>query len=236
VERIGFMADVHANLPATRSVLDVLEEARCDEVIHVGDAVGIGPHPAEVVSLLVERGVRCLMGNHDELAAFGIPEPLPRWMSVGEAEHQHWTRSQLSDSQLATLKEWPYEFVRRCGPTTVACVHYADKGNGAFDYVAHPSSDDLLRLYEAVEGDVIVFGHDHQECDLTVEGRRFLNPGSVGCHEKAEARALVIESVDGTVRVEKITVPYDDTALLEDFENRQVPERDFILRTFIRRE
>ena len=46
---IGVIADSHANLPATRAALDALEGMECDEVIHVGDAVGIGPHPAEVV-------------------------------------------------------------------------------------------------------------------------------------------------------------------------------------------
>jgi len=56
----GSFADDHANLPATRAALHVLEVARCEEVIHVGDAVGSGPHPSEVVSLLTQRGVCCL--------------------------------------------------------------------------------------------------------------------------------------------------------------------------------
>ena len=234
--RMGFIADAHANLPATRAVLDALEAARCDQVIHVGDAVGIGPHPSEVVSLLTERGVLCLMGNHDELAAFGLPEPLPRWLSEGEAEHQRWTRRQLSEAQLDILRSWPYELSRRCGTTTVACLHYARKRDGGFDHVAKPTEDDLLRLYRPLDGGVVVFGHDHHECDVTVAGRRFLNPGSVGCHDKAEARALIIASADDALSVEKVTVPYDDTAVLMDFEDRQVPEREFILRTFIRRQ
>ena len=89
--------------------------------------MGIGPHPSEVVSLLTEREVRCVMGNHDEWAAFGLPEALPRWMSEGEAEHQRWTRSQLSEAQLNILRSWPYELSARCGGLTVACVHYARK-------------------------------------------------------------------------------------------------------------
>ena len=232
---IGVIADAHGNLPATRAALDALEAARCDEVIHVGDAVGIGPHPSEVVALLMERGVRCLMGNHDELAAFGLPEPLPRWISEGEAEHQRWTRSQLSEAPLEVLRSWPYELSRQCGQTTVACIHYARKTNGAFDHIDNPAAEELLRLYQAVDGAVVVFGHDHCEHDVTVAGRRFLNPGSVGCHDTAEARALVIASSGGTLSVEKLTAPYDDTSLLVDFEDRQVPEREFILRTFIRR-
>jgi len=65
--------------------------------------------------------------------------------------------------------------------------------------------------------------------------RRFLNPGSVGCHDKAEARTLILAPADGAPSVARVTAPYDDTDLLADFEERQVSERDFILRTFIRR-
>src|SRR5687767_3310734 len=53
VSCFGLIADAHANLPATEAALAALESAHCDEVIHVGDAVGIGPHPSEVVSVLV---------------------------------------------------------------------------------------------------------------------------------------------------------------------------------------
>ena len=124
MKRIGVIADAHANLPATRAALDALEAARCDEVIHAGDAVGLGPHPGEVVAL-TERGVLCVMGNHDELAAFGLPDPVPCWMSKGEAEQQRWIRNQLTQRQLDILRTWPYELTHRCGEATVACIHYA---------------------------------------------------------------------------------------------------------------
>ena len=82
---------------------------------------------------------------------------------------------------------------------------------------------------------MVVFGHDHVERDVTAAGRRFLNPGSVGCHERAEAPALLIAFSDGALSVEKPAAPYDETSVLVDFEERRVPEREFILRTFIRR-
>lgn len=44
------------------------------------------------------------MGNHDEIAAFGLPKPLPPWMSEGEAEHQRWTHNQLTQAQLEAVR------------------------------------------------------------------------------------------------------------------------------------
>ena len=81
---------------------------------------------------------------------------------------------------------------------------------------------------------VVVFGHVHREYDLTDGARRFLNPGSVGCHDQPEARALVLTPASSAVSVAKVAVKYEDAELLRAFEERQVPWRDFILRTFIR--
>ncbi len=202
---IGVIADAHANLPATRAALDALRAAGCEEmIVHVGDAVGIGPHPAEVVSLLIEEDVRYLMGNHDEWSAFGLPSLVPAWMSPGEAKHQQWTSGQLSEALRERMTSWPYELAVRLGTCVVGLLHYARRPNGAFDHILKvPAADELRRLYDGVPGDVVVFGHDHRACDLIAGGRRFLNPGSLGCHDKAAARALLLTPMDDTVSIRK---------------------------------
>lgn len=235
MQRVGVIADAHANLPATRAALGSLEAASCEAIVHVGDAVGIGPYPREVVALLTQHGVHCLMGNHDEWSALGLPDPPPRWMSDGEAAHQHWTRGQLSAGQRETMKTWPYALELACGQVAVAFVHYARRASGGFDHLANPSARDFERLFRDLPGDVVVFGHDHQAHDLASGGRRFLSPGSVGCHDAAEARAMILTAVGPTLEATTLAVPYDDSDLMRAFEDRQVPEREFILRTFIRR-
>jgi predicted phosphodiesterase len=76
--RIGVITDAHANLPALTAVLHALDTEGCDVIVHCGDAIGIGPHPAEVLTTLLERdGVHLLMGNHDAWFAHGLPEPRP---------------------------------------------------------------------------------------------------------------------------------------------------------------
>ena len=237
MERVGVIADAHANLPATRVALDALKSAGCDVVVHVGDAVALGPYPDEVVSLLVEAEVRCVMGNHDEWSAFGLPEPPPPWLPEPAIAHQRWTRRQLSDGHRDAMKSWPYTLSLKCGEVTVVFIHYARRdGEWSDDEPsAQPSGSDFGRLFAGVAGDVVVFGHVHHEYDLTDGARRFLNPGSVGCHEQPEARALVLTPASSAVSVATLAVRYEDAELLRAFEERQVPWRDFILRTFIRR-
>jgi putative phosphoesterase len=235
VRRLGVIADAHGNLPATRAALDALQDAGCTDVFHLGDAVGMGPHPAEVVGLLIARGVRCLMGNHDELLVHGLPEPTPPWMSAGEVAHHRWVHGQPAAAQRDAMRRWPYAERVDLGVATVALVHYARTPAGAFERVVRRAPEELARLYAGVAGDVVVFGHDHLPCDVASGGRRFLNPGSLGCHDRAVARALILEPDDPEVRILRLALPYDDSALLRDLERRRVPDRALILRTFIRR-
>ncbi|MFC6591856.1 metallophosphoesterase family protein [Deinococcus lacus] len=67
--RLLLMSDIHANGPAMRAVLEhaLSGGQRYDRVYHLGDAVGYGPHPREVVQKLRTMEAQCVMGNHDQM-------------------------------------------------------------------------------------------------------------------------------------------------------------------------
>src|ERR1700722_1455329 len=62
VAKCAFISDIHSNLEALRAVLDDIGET---DVYCLGDIVGYGASPNEVVALLRERGATCIVGNHD---------------------------------------------------------------------------------------------------------------------------------------------------------------------------
>ncbi len=73
--KIAVITDVHANLPALWAVLAATRQERCDLIVHTGDAIGIGPFPAECLELLLETPhMICLMGNHDAWLVDGLPK------------------------------------------------------------------------------------------------------------------------------------------------------------------
>lgn len=67
---IGLLSDPHGNLSALEAVLGDVDRVRPDLLVCLGDFVGYGSEPNEVVRLLRERCQVCLAGNHD-LAALG---------------------------------------------------------------------------------------------------------------------------------------------------------------------
>src|SRR5918999_3652396 len=64
--RIAVLSDVHGNLPALEAVLGALKPY--DAVWQLGDVVGYGPQPDEVVARLAAEGAVGVRGNHDSAA------------------------------------------------------------------------------------------------------------------------------------------------------------------------
>ncbi len=64
--RVAVLSDIHGNLPALDAVLAAL--APFDEVWVLGDIVGYGPEPNEVVARLKQLRTKAVRGNHDAAA------------------------------------------------------------------------------------------------------------------------------------------------------------------------
>ena len=71
--RFAVLSDIHANLPALEAVAADLPPV--DQVWVLGDTVGYGPQPNEVIATLQAMGARSVLGNHDG-AAIGTVDPM----------------------------------------------------------------------------------------------------------------------------------------------------------------
>jgi predicted phosphodiesterase len=63
--RIAILSDIHGNLEAFKAVLSDMETSQVDEVMCLGDSIGYGPDPVEVLNLLREKNILSVMGNHE---------------------------------------------------------------------------------------------------------------------------------------------------------------------------
>ncbi len=231
------MTDAHANLPAVEAALAAIDALGYDEIVHTGDAIGLGPFPAETLHRLLEvPRIRFLMGNHDAWFVNDLSSYPPSWMSDGELAHQRWVHDQLTPDLKRAVADWPYSITEDLSGTRVVFTHYAqpDRRGGFAPIVNEPSPADLDRLFGEAGADVIFYGHHHPKSDMT--GRsRYVNPGSLGCHDKPVARFAVLDvEVDGTYQLGFDHAAYEPGELMRTLEQRQVPDRAFIRRVFFR--
>ena len=106
--RIAVLSDIHANLAALEAVRADLPDV--DELWVLGDTVGYGPQPNEVIAALQELGARSVLGNHDG-AAIGKVDA--RGLQPGRPRRDHMDGRRRSTRIRAPT--WPR--CRRCGAT-----------------------------------------------------------------------------------------------------------------------
>lgn len=232
--KIAVITDVHANLPALEAALQAIKSEGCDSIFHVGDAISIGPYPAECVDLLQEtHNLQCVAGNHDLYFVHGLPYPQPAWMNDGEVQHQLWTHQQLGDDRRTVVANWPMKLEVNIDGTKTLFVHYGltDSGNDFLGVVRNPTASDLDTLFSNQQADLLFFGHDHSPSDICGKAR-YVNPGSLGCCPQALARYTIATYQAGQVDIQHRSAAYDDRDLQKAFESRDVPEREFIYKVF----
>lgn len=69
MRQIAFFADIHANLPALRAVMEDIRGRGVEEVYFLGDMVGKGPSGAQVVDLIRGFCTEAVYGNWDRLVS-----------------------------------------------------------------------------------------------------------------------------------------------------------------------
>ena len=69
---IAVFTDIHGLLEPTIAVLNDIKRRGIKEIYSLGDEVGVGPSPRQVLELLRERGVISIAGNSEEYCVLGI--------------------------------------------------------------------------------------------------------------------------------------------------------------------
>lgn len=185
--RLAVLSDVHSNLAALEAVRDDMPEV--DEVWVLGDVVGYGPQPNEVIRLLQQMGARTVLGNHDG-AAIGAVDA--RDFNPDAAEAIRWTAEVIDPNARAYLSALPET---RCEGDLTA-VHGSPR-DPIWEYIVSPQV--AASNLDAFQSRHCLFGHTHLPIIFRVDdgrmevvpatpdspiridaGRTLINPGSVG--------------------------------------------------------
>lgn len=229
--RTIIVSDVHSNLPALDAVLRHAEsEGAIDAVWSLGDNVGYGPQPAEVLARLREAGAVVIAGNHDRAAtgAIGVEEFNPV-----AAEAAIWTREALGGDDTAYLDDcaeianprsdftivhgtlrhpiWEYLYSHEAAQahlalqeTAFSCVGHTHVPMLAVEAAGSPRGCELYRL------------SDGQVTELKDGAKLVINPGSVGQPRDGDPRAAyaVYESDAQTVTLHRVEYEIAETQKL----------------------
>lgn len=173
--RLAILADLHANLAATLAVHADIVRRGITEIWVLGDLVGKGPRPREVLEWTQAHATRAIQGNWDARVAGASHRP-----------QDLWPRSRLTPAQLTYLGELPYGLEEQFGGAWWRFVHASSHGLFHRLYPHSSLADQIEAFAPSPEfglnqhADALVYADIHEALMLDVEGRPLINCGSVG--------------------------------------------------------
>lgn len=153
--RVALLADVHSNLQALQACLAHARGQGAERLAYLGDLVGYGPDPADVVALAREHaaeGAIVVLGNHDA-AVLGRH---PHRMSDSAQAAVEWSRGQLQPDDLGFLDGLPMT-VRE---GEVLYTHASAREPQRWDYITSAAEASLSM--QASGAWLTVGGHVHE--------------------------------------------------------------------------
>ncbi len=212
---LTIFGDIHGNLPALEAVFADMDERGLDNRYCLGDLVGYGTFPNEVVSMIREREIPTLMGNYDQ--GVGISSDDCGCAYKAEADRKRgeqsiaWTNIHTPDNNKAYLRSLTDRIPLQLGDLKVLLVHGSPRKINEYLYEDRPD-DYFERIMDGVDADLLVCGHTHLPYHKVLPSRRqIVNAGSVGKPKdnNRDACYVVLSAAGQDLSVEFIRVPYD---------------------------
>lgn len=122
---IGIFTDAYALLEPTAAVLEDMKKRGITEIYSLGDNIGVGPNPSEVMNLLEEHGVQSIAGNNEEYINLGI-EPFNSYFNGLKTASHLWTLLKLNEEQIGKINLFPKSIELLLGGEKIALCHFAN--------------------------------------------------------------------------------------------------------------
>ncbi len=218
--RIAIVSDIHSNLEAFREVLADIDRSQVDHIVSLGDNIGYGPEPEEVLRLLRARSIPSIMGNHE----LGIIDPsYLSWFNKYARRSLEMNRELLSPVSI--------EYLRTLAPASTMdqCLFvHGFPPESATTYLFEVSDSQLKMVLASLDQVLCFVGHTHDLALISFDGQRIrhaalpegevrleegwkylINAGSVGQPRDGDNRAKYLIWDTQSQRLEGHFLRYD---------------------------
>lgn len=222
--RIAIFSDIHGNREALKSIINDIKKEGIQEIICLGDTIGLGPNSGDCLDILIDNNVKMVLGNHDLYYLKGTI--IDDEMGESEIEHHHWVDKQITDRHKKYLENCGMTIEREYNGRKVLFEHFL------IDY----SSNDLYPFYDlkiikdgrindiakSSDYDLIFIGHEHR--DFVVD--KIYDVGSSGCSKDDNTKYTIFDT--DTFSIETKNLKYDRDSFVKELLKEDYPDREFI--------
>ena len=213
--KIGLISDIHSNAPALKEVLNYLEDAGIDRIVHAGDVIGYNPFPNEVIRMLMDKKVEGIRGNHEIIYLTGDTSRAyePAEMAI------EWTKKVLASNSSDYISRLDDSMTFQVEGVRVAVYHGSPSSPWKYTHENGAKSD----LLKEADADILVLGHTHIPYVKRLRQGLIVNPGSVGQPRDRDWRTsfaiLEIEKMNAKI----VRLPYDVESVISKIHEVGLP-------------
>jgi len=212
--KIAVLGDIHGNIEALRVAYKSAQEQRPDKIFHLGDLGGYAPFVNEVVDFLIEHKVEGVQGNYDFTVATNAEHCGCKYEDPVQAEMADrsfaWTKEHATHRSKEFMAALPKEIRFEADHRRVVLFHASPHKNNIY-WFEDREDKFFLQMAEKADANVMIYGHTHKPYRKDLEGKVFINAGSVGKPKDGDPRTCVtmVEITSEAVRSEFVRVPYN---------------------------
>ena len=161
MNKIAILADIHGNIKALTTALDMVKKERVDKIIICGDIVGYGKYPNECCDMIRALDCPVVAGNHDWAVA--DLTDYKKSFSKTAFESIDYTKKAITQKNLEWLKKLPLQY----SEYGAEFVHSSLIQPEQFYYLALGSTienspyQDVCENFKVVKNQVCFVGHSH---------------------------------------------------------------------------
>ncbi len=232
--KIAVMSCIHGNMAALEAVLKDIEQEKCDTIYGLGDLVGYGPHPNEVIEIFRQLNIPTVQGCWDEDIVEGLNACECSYPSLlaekrGRIAHE-WTNQQIKPENREYLAQLPHTLK----VDNLCFVHGSPQSNHEY-LLAETDAFTALERVLSADAEVLFCGHTHipyirtleagqlqikvnhldsqQSSQFTTPLKRIINVGSVGepRHGRPNATYAIYNTETTEVKLKEVPYNYQET-------------------------
>ena len=151
--RYGIFSDIHSNLEAFEVILKYFKKEKIDRYIFLGDIIGYGANPQEVITLLKSLNPLSIAGNHDWAA---IDKISIEYFNPYAQEAILWTKKNLSQQDFSYLHTFKITYEA----ADFVCVHGSLDNPQRFNYIRNVN--DAKMNFPFLKRQLCFIGHSHR--------------------------------------------------------------------------
>lgn len=227
--KIAFISDIHSNLEALNEVLEDIKNKKIDKTYCLGDLVGYGPNPNEVIEMIKKENIETIMGNYDDAVAYdktscGCTYNPGKETIIGD-ESLNWTIKNTKTNNKLFLKKLPKKLELEIEGLKLLLVHGSPLNN-LLEYVKPNTPVERLKeIVNSTKSDIILNGHTHLPMIKYVFGKVIFNAGSVGRPKDMNPKTgyLILNIINNTFSYDFVRINYDIKTTCEKISKTGLP-------------